>query len=102
MLSLETERRLAQLLNQIIECERTIEHSRQDLCRNPNFDPYGAFNAIDRLAVRGLSLSDLRDFQSRVGIFSTSDDLNLLIKQYDSDNDGRLSMTDFFQLVLSS
>ncbi|CAG9331443.1 unnamed protein product [Blepharisma stoltei] len=102
MLSLETERRLARLFFQIAETERSIERSRQNLCRDYDFDPYSAFRLLDQTAVGGLSSYDLRNFLSRSRVFVTIEELDLLVAQYDSNLDGRLSLEDFYSFILSS
>lgn len=102
MLNLETERRLARLLFQIAECERSIERSRQDICSNPNFDMYSIFRILDSQTNGKLEIGDLKSFLSRVGISVLKSNLALVIRQYDSNNDGRLSLEEFQALVLPS
>lgn len=102
MLSYQTEQKLAGLLSGIANAERTVERSRQDLSMNPEFDPYAAFNILDRLSSRAISVFDLKEFVARAGVFCAREELDLLVGQYDNDNDAQLSLTDFFQLVLPS
>lgn len=102
MLSLETERRLARLLFQIAECERSVERSRQDLCSNPNFDIYSVFRLIDYRTNGKIEVVDLKNFLSRCGLSATRPSLQLLINQYDSNNDFKLSLEEFQCLILPS
>ena len=102
MLSQETEHRLARLFFQIAECERTVERSRQDLSSNPNFDVYSIFRIIDSHTTGKIEVSDLKSFLSKLGISVTRTNLSLVIKQYDSNNDEKLSLEEFQCLVLPS
>ncbi|OMJ77767.1 hypothetical protein SteCoe_22559 [Stentor coeruleus] len=102
MLNLETERRIARLLFQIAECERSIERSRQDICSNPNFDMYSIFRILDSQTNGKLDIGDLKAFLSQVGISVLRSNLALVIRQYDSNNDGKLSLEEFQALVLPS
>ena len=49
MMSVETESLLAQLFTEIAQGERQVETARQNLAQVLDFDPYSAFNWIDRL-----------------------------------------------------
>lgn len=102
MLSPETQRRLARLLFQMSECEKSIERSRQGVCSNPNFDMYSIFQLLDVRTNGKLEVTDLKAYLSRLGISVLRNNLALLIKQYDSNNDERLSLEEFQALVLPS
>ena len=102
MLSQETEKRLATLLMQIHQCEITVEKSRQDLCKNLNFDVYSAFRLIDNATNGKISVLDLQNFLSRRNVSITRLHLELLISQYDSNMDKMLSLEEFQALVLPS
>jgi Ca2+-binding EF-hand superfamily protein len=101
-LSLETERRLSNFLISVIEGEKEIERNRIQLSENRDFEPSTAFRSIDRLSLGNISYLDIRDFLERNRIASASSELLPLIKQYDSDQDGRLTINEFHQLVLPS
>lgn len=101
-LSLETERRLAGFLYQVAEGEKEIEQSRILLSENRDFEPYSAFRAIDRLSLGNVSYLDIRDLLERNRLIGGTAELQALIKQYDSDQDGRLTLNEFHQLVLPS
>ena len=101
-LSLETERRLANFIYSVSEGEKEIEQSRILLSENRDFEPYSGFRAIDRVSIGNISYIDIRDFLERNRIPACTSELVSLIKQYDSDQDGRLTLHEFHQLVLPS
>lgn len=102
MLSIETERRLAELLYTLAENERHVENSRRLLSENSEFDPYTCFNFLDRLRLGYLTASDFRDFFLKANIYCTDSEAIAIVKQYDSNEDGRLTLTDFYQITLPS
>jgi Ca2+-binding EF-hand superfamily protein len=102
MLSIETERRLAELLYTLAENERQVENSRRLLSENSEFDPYTCFNFLDRLRLGYLTASDFRDFFLKASIYCTDSEAIAIVKQYDSNEDGRLTLTDFYQITLPS
>ena len=101
-LSLETERRLAEFIYSIAEGEKEIEQARISLSENRDFEPYSAFRAIDRLGIGFISYLDIRDFLDKNRIACTNQEITATIKQYDSDSDGRLVLSEFHQLTLPS
>lgn len=102
MLSLETERRLSRLLFQTAECERSIERNRQELCSNLNFDVYSVFSILDSRITGKVDATDLKLFISKYGISATRASLQLVINQYDSNRDQKLSLDEFKFFLLTS
>jgi Ca2+-binding EF-hand superfamily protein len=100
MLSVQTESLLAQLFNEIAEGEKRVESVRQTLAQILDFDPYSAFNRIDRFQSGYISISDLQDFLSSNKVYPSDTELRMLFLSWDSDQDGRLSFTDFIEAVL--
>lgn len=99
MLSPNSEAKLAHFFCQLSETELSVERSRQDLALLPSFDPYAAYNL---LAVREINSVTLLEFLHRSQIHCSREEIQLLIRQYDSNRDGRLSLKDFYSLVLPS
>lgn len=102
MLSAELCRKLAELLNKFAEVETIIEENRQILCSCAEFDPIFLFDKLDRLSVGGISAFDFSEFLSEKGVHCSLYYLEILVHQYDSNDDLRLSMSDLFQLILPS
>ena len=93
---------LADLLLTMSAFEQQIELKRQYLAMNENFEPYSAFQRLDRqnsgyLASRDF-LNYLRDNGLAAGV--TEADCYYLVKFFDSDLDGQLHYPDFMQIVL--
>ena len=101
-LSLETERRLSELIYSIAEGEKEIEKARIALSENRDFEPYSGFRAIDRLGIGFINYLDIRDFLDKNRVACTNQEIFGLIKQYDSDNDNRIIINEFYQLALPS
>lgn len=102
MLSLESEKKLASLLLQYLNCEKTVEKSRQSLSGLPNFDVFSVFRLIDTETNGKISIADLQKFLQRRSVSITRLNLELLITQYDSDFDGKLGLNEFQAFVLPS
>ena len=101
-LSQETKPVLADLLLTIAQFEQQIELKRQYLAMNENFEPYSAFQRLDRQGSGFLTsrefLSYLRDNGLATGV--TEADCYYLVKFFDSDLDGQLHYPDFMQIIL--
>ncbi|OMJ77591.1 hypothetical protein SteCoe_22800 [Stentor coeruleus] len=102
MLSIETESKLAEIFLRISESERSVEECRYYLSNMVDFDPYSAFRGVDRLGIGFFSSTELLSLLDKHRFFSSTDEIYLAIKQYDSNLDGRLSIEEFFSLVLPS
>jgi Ca2+-binding EF-hand superfamily protein len=100
MLSINTEAQLAELLATIAEGEQQVEAGRLALCEHYNFDVYSTFRTLDRLGLNNLSSLDIKSWLDRANVFCSEQEAFLVIRQYDANSDGRLSMQEFFQLVL--
>ncbi len=62
MMSIETEARVARLIMEIAAHERQIEEFRQALARLPAFEPYAAFQRLDRKYTGYVTAKDLKLF----------------------------------------
>lgn len=99
-LSQQTEQKLANIFMQISIHESETEKFRYSLSKNPDFDPYLAFKALDRLDLNSLSGSEFQSFLEKFHFFCTADEAYLLIRQYDSNLNGRLCFKEFLNLIL--
>jgi Ca2+-binding EF-hand superfamily protein len=100
MLSDSTKHELAEFLMQISKGERQIEMLRQLLSEKPDFDPFTVFRHLDNLKVHSLTPRDFEEFLAKHSIKISDSDAFLLVRQYDSNGDGKLVLDDFFQFCL--
>jgi Ca2+-binding EF-hand superfamily protein len=100
MISLETESKIAELLYEILIGERKVEEARFTLSRHREFELSCAFKELDRIGMGSLSSTDIRYFLEKNRIECTTEEAYLVIRQYDKNSDGRLSITEFSRLVL--
>ena len=93
---------LADLLVTIAKYEQKIELKRQYLATNENFEPYSAFQRLDRTEIGFLTSRTLLNFVRDNGLASnvTEADCYYLVKFFDSDLDGQLHYPDFMQIIL--
>lgn len=102
MLESELEVQLSGWLMKIIEGERSVEYLRNRVCDYPDFVPQRVF---ENLAYRNSGVLIPKDFKDFLGQKSSefeNEDFYLLVRQYSSGLNGRLSFDDFTQLVLPS
>lgn len=102
MLGRITERKIAQLFYTIGARELEIERTREILCQNFDFELYTAFRFFDVDVKGSVSALDLRDFLRRHHVDYEISIIQILIAQYDSNLDGRLSIQEFSSFVLPS
>jgi Ca2+-binding EF-hand superfamily protein len=100
MLSVTTEYKLASVLQAVSNGEKDIEISRQVLAERSAFEPYTAFKRITRLATGSLSVYQVVDFLRENDFHVLEKDVRNVFRQYSTSTDGRLSYTDFLEVVL--
>ncbi|OMJ89682.1 hypothetical protein SteCoe_8134 [Stentor coeruleus] len=102
MLSPDTESRLADIFLRTAQQEKEVEECRYSLSKNLDFDPYSTFKILDRLGLGSLSSLEIQEILNRHHFFCSDDEAYLIIRQFDSNLDGRLSPLEFHQIVLPS
>ena len=101
MLTLESERRLKNVLVAIGDGERSLESSRQALCRIVDFAPLSAHERLDRDCTGNLSSLEILNFLRDNGISHVLEsEARDLIAFFDNNGSGRLSSTEFTQILL--
>ena len=102
MLSKNTISILCDLLINLAKKEKQVEINRQVLCQNLNFDVYQIFSYLDLESKNYLNEINLFTFLNKKnGIPCTIDELQHLILLYDENFDGKLSYSEFLNIVLS-
>lgn len=101
MLSIETSALLRALLMAIATGEISIEKQRRALAKLVKFEPYAAFQRIDRNRTGFIDSMDILTFLRDNGfVEETEADTYYLTKFFDVDSDGRLNYTEFLTMVL--
>jgi Ca2+-binding EF-hand superfamily protein len=97
-LSLEEEN-FQNFLNEIISVENEIERSKCNLALRSDFNVEDAFRIFE-LDSRGyVSDLDIKFGLNSLDLYPTSEEINLLLKRYDTRNTGAISYTSFFNMV---
>jgi Ca2+-binding EF-hand superfamily protein len=99
-LGLDSSKLLADLFETASREEIRVEEYRHLLCSNSNFKPQLAFDQLDTLSSGFLTAKNLQTLLNSYQVNVEIDLLNQLIKQYDSDADGRLTYEDFKHFVI--
>ncbi len=84
----------------IAEEEKKLEARRLVLAEEPLFEPFACFLRIDTQGKNYLNSVDIAQFLRDNGELGWDKDCPCVIKYFDSNNDGKLSFTDFVQMVL--
>jgi len=93
----ETEVRVAliDVLKQFIQIEKELEVAKQDLSLRPDFNLLDFFRTFDIDGRGSISSGELAEGMKRYGIFANKEELYLLLRRFDKDNDGKLKFSDF-------
>jgi len=101
MLGYESERRLKNFLVAVGDGERDLENARARLCNIRDFAPNSAFQRIDRDYCGQIDSRELCNFLRDNSVYHVSEsEAHTLIQFFDSNGNGRLSFTEFSQMVL--
>ena len=72
-----------------------IEMKRQDLCRNPDFEPMKLFQHIDRSGNGQISVSELYDFMSKNYLSPRMTDADDIVREFDGTQNRMLDFDEF-------
>jgi Ca2+-binding EF-hand superfamily protein len=97
----EWKHNLARFFIHILEGEKAIEYQRQILGRIPEFEPYSAFQRIDRENKKFVSINNLRLFLRENLVKYSEIILRETVNQYDRDNDNALNFEEFTKIFLT-
>ena len=101
MIQKKLQQLLCQFLMNLSDYEKKIEISRQVLGDNSDFDAFQLFSILDSEKKNYINEINIFNFlQKKNGISCKTQDIQFLIFIYDKDGDGRLSFTEFLNLVL--
>mmetsp|Transcript_6972 Transcript_6972/g.12741 ORF Transcript_6972/g.12741 Transcript_6972/m.12741 type:complete len:519 (-) Transcript_6972:1483-3039(-) len=101
MLSIATEHLLAQFFVNVAEGEIQVERLRIQLASQPNFNPLSAFETLSQ-SFNEISPNQIKTWCDECGSLVDPADAELIVRQYDANEDGRLEFCEFKCLVLPS
>ena len=92
MLSEKTSNLVGEFFVRVARNEKKLEVIRQMLCEFEQFEPYAAFQRIDRARNNILTANDLLQFlrENQQNSFTEEQIHNTFVKHYDYDDDGIL------------
>jgi len=91
-----------ELLRTLSQDENLVENRRQDLSSHLDFEPKKAFALIDVDDDGDITAQEVQTFLLKNRVDADLKDIQDLIYDYDSNNDGRLGIEEFSQLTLPS
>ena len=94
------ESRVAELFYAMVRGEKEVEKARKRLGAHPTFNVRSVFSSFDKLSMKTISNESIREFLLENHMHCTSFESYMLVKQYDTDRDGRLSLKEFKSLML--
>ena len=101
ILHLHEEDQLVNSLRDMINHERELESNKTSLALKSDFNLTDAFKIFDRDFRGSISIADLRDGLSAIGVFPTSEEVELFVTRYDETHDRRLNAREFEQAFLA-
>lgn len=101
MLGLRDEDELVNGLRDLIRVENDIEREKVSLALKSDFNLTDAFKIFDTNYCGHICVTELRDGLAAIGVFPTSEELDLFITRYDTTGDRRLNMREFSDAFLA-
>ena len=95
VLALRDEDELVNGLRDLIRNENDIEREKVSLAMKADFNLTDAFKIFDVNYCGHICATELREGLAAIGVFPTSEELDLFITRYDTNGDRRLSMREF-------
>jgi Ca2+-binding EF-hand superfamily protein len=100
VLNLRDEDELVQGIRDLVRIENDIEAEKINLALKPDFNLTDAFKIFDTDYNGRVSVTELRDGLAAIGVFPTSEELDLFITRYDDGGDRHLNMREFSEAFL--
>lgn len=95
ILHLHEEDELVRSLRENVNLEREIESSKTSLALKSDFNLQDAFRIFDQDYRGWISIADLREGLSAIGVYPTSEEVELFMTRYDTNGDRRLTFNEF-------
>ena len=95
MLPRPDEDELVNSLREMIRIESELETMKTNLAMKNDFNLIDAFKIFDQDCRGSVTVLDLRDGLSAIGVFPTSEEIDLFVSRYDSTGDRRINVREF-------
>ena len=95
VLRLEDEDELVRAMREQISHERELDTVKIALIQKSDFNLFDAFRIFDIDSRGYITMSDLRSGLNEIGIFPSTEELDLFFKRYDKNQDGRIRFSEF-------
>lgn len=92
---------MVQGLRDMIREENAIEASKTSIALKSDFNLTDAFKIFDRDFRGSITVHDLREGLAAIGVFPTSEEMDLFISRWDTTGDRRLNMREFSESMLA-
>jgi Ca2+-binding EF-hand superfamily protein len=94
------ENELVRAFKEQIALENELEDAKNRLALQTDFNLPDAFDLIDRHLLGNLTSGDLSDSLASNGVYAVSEDVQLFVKRYDRNLDGRLNYNEFSEAFM--
>jgi Ca2+-binding EF-hand superfamily protein len=101
MLSRNIQEKICEIFMTLAELERNVEITRQVLSENKDYNSYQIFCYLDINKKNKINDLDIFNFLRDKNIFSTENEIKLLILFYDNNLDTNLNLEEFINLIES-
>jgi len=78
-----------------LELERRLERCKIDLSLRTDFNLIDAFRVFDTDGKGWVTMDEIKDGLNCYGVFISDEDIDLYLKRYDKDEDGKLRYSEF-------
>jgi len=92
---LNEEDHLAKSLREQIDLDKQLENQKNDLAMRSDFNLLDAFRFFDIHGKGYITKSELKEGYNQFDIYPTNNELYLVMRKFDKDNDGLLRFADF-------
>ena len=89
------ENELCYTLKDQIRLEGDLENAKQRLALKHDFNLFDAFRIFEKYSSGYITKYDLEDGLAKLGIYGPRQEINLFMKRYDTNQDGRLRFSEF-------
>jgi Ca2+-binding EF-hand superfamily protein len=91
----DDEEELVRSFKEQIKLEQELEDAKIRLAQESDFNLLDAFQMIDNGAKGYITASELIESLAELGSYAHKDDVNLFVRRYDRDSDGRIKYSEF-------